>query len=101
MSDQNPNKPTIEYRAGRDDLPQRMARPIVLGAILSAVAVVGLVFTWIVANFQLGPPGSAPEPFHWVVPSIMTIGAVGILAPLGWWSYRRYRWRGLALGLLI
>jgi len=88
MSIDDPNKLTIEYRAGSDDLPKRMGCFVALGVVVSSIIVYVVLVAWAAAS-------------GWKVPVVVTtVSAVGFGA-LWLWSYRRYRWRGLALGLLI
>ncbi|MDB5358104.1 MAG: hypothetical protein JWN24_4557 [Phycisphaerales bacterium] len=98
--DDEPDKPPLNYRAPRDDLPHSREGDAVAigGAIMATGTVIGLVFVWIVSNLFFGSSYGNRPPLNWQLPGLLT--AVATLG-WGWLLYFRRPSRPFVLGSLI
>ena len=74
----------------------------VAGAVLSTLAILGLVFVIIICNLPAAVTGSTPPPRQsYGIPVGCAAFVVALLGGITWYHWRRHRSRAFAMGLLI
>jgi hypothetical protein len=71
------------------------------GMVLSAGAVLGTVFIWIISNLEIHPAPGRPTPVEYVGPALVALVAIVVIGGIGVWYWKREGSKAFLIGAVI